>query len=51
MVRAIKFVVALLIALGIGVELGWIEITHPRLQHLHELLLKGMKLILYLFFP
>lgn len=51
MVRAIKFVAAILIALSIAAQLGWVDISHPKLQHFHQLLLKGVKLILYIFFP
>ena len=51
MVKAIKFVAAMLIAISIAAELGWIKIYHPNLEHFHRLLLKGIKLILYVVFP
>ena len=51
MVRLLKFLAALLIAASIAAELGWIRIYHPRLEDFHQLLLKGIKVILYLFFP
>jgi len=50
MVRLLKFAAALLIAVSIAAELGWIKIYHPRLEDVHQLLFKGIKMILYLFF-
>ena len=51
MVRALKFIAAMFIALSVAAEFGWVKIYHPQLEHFHQLLLKGIKLILYIFFP
>jgi len=51
LVRILRFIAAMLIAISISAELGWIKIYHPNIEHFHQLLLKGIKLILYLFIP
>lgn len=51
MVRALKFIAAMLIALTILSELGWIKILHPTLESFYGLVLKWIKLIFYIFFP
>jgi len=51
MVRTLKFIAAMFIALSIAVEMSWINLCHPNLEHFHNLLLKGVKVILYVFFP
>ena len=51
MVRALKFIAAMVIALSIAAELGWVKIYHTHLEQFHQLFLKGIKLILYIFFP
>lgn len=51
MVRALKFAVAMLIAFSLADQLGWIRICHPNLDHIHQVLLKGVKVLLYILFP
>jgi hypothetical protein len=51
MIRTLKFIAAMFIALSIVAEVGWIKLCHPSLEHFHNLMLKGVKLILYVFFP
>ena len=51
MVRTLKFIAAMLIALSIAVEAGWVTVHHPGLQHFHHLLLKWLKMVLYVLFP
>ena len=51
MVRTLKFIAAMFIALSIAAEMNWIKLCHPNLEHFHNLLLKGLKLIFYIFFP
>jgi hypothetical protein len=41
----------MIIALSIAAEMSWIKLCHPSLEHFHNLMLKGVKLILYVFFP
>ena len=51
MVRALKFMAAMLVAWSIAAELGWIQIYHPGMENLHQMLLNWLKLILYVLFP
>ena len=50
MARTIKFIVALLIAINILAEIGWIKINHPELEHIYRLFIKAISLILDPFF-
>jgi len=49
--KAFRFLTALLLGFSIATELGWIEILHPRLEQFHQLILKMVKMLIYLFFP
>lgn len=51
MIRTLKFIAAMLIAFSLAAEVGWIKIYHSNLEQVHQLLLKGVKLTLYIFFP
>ena len=51
MVRTLKFIAAMFIALSVAAEMSLIKLCHPNLEHFHNLMLKGVKLILYVFFP
>lgn len=51
MIRTVRLMAAIFIAMNIMAELGWITICQPDLQHLHHLLFEGVKLILYVFSP
>jgi len=51
MVRTLKFLGAMLGALSIAAEMGWIKIYHPGMENFHQMLLKWLKLILYVLFP
>ena len=48
MIRTLKFIAAMFVGLGIAAQLGWIKILHPKLESIHQLLLKGVNLFLYL---
>ncbi len=48
MMRLLRFTAALLIAVSLLAELGWITITHPWLAKTHALLLKAIMAVLHL---
>ena len=48
--RILKFLAAVIIALSLMAELGWITINHAWLARAHALLLKVIATLLYLFF-
>lgn len=51
MVRALKFLAAMLIFLSIAAELNWITINQPGIEHFYLLFLKAVKIIFYIFIP
>ena len=51
LIRMLKFVAAMLIALSIGAQLNLIKIIHPGLEQINGLALKGIKFIFLIFFP
>jgi hypothetical protein len=50
MIRILKFLAAVILAVSTLAELGWITITHPWLVKAHALVLKAITAVLYLFF-
>lgn len=50
LIKILKFIAAMLIALSISSELGYVKIIHPGLVKFHSLALKSIKLVFYVVF-